>query len=193
MPRKGGYRDQGAARGTHASPADPALKRDPLAYFAEEHLRQREICTMLDDLVHSVQCDTHTAQFVLDHLQNYLPQHAINERNDLYPLLRSRSLGDPDTNETLDRLIVEHEKSHNMVTMMRNALNRMIADQVAFNQVESAAVSLFIEHERRHLIVENAIVLPLARARLTKADLKGLRERMQTRRDAYETGGDHAE
>jgi hemerythrin-like domain-containing protein len=40
----------------------------------------------------------------------------------------------------------------------------------------------FAGHARRHLILENAIILPFARLRLTRHDLETLRLRMMQRR-----------
>jgi hemerythrin-like domain-containing protein len=40
----------------------------------------------------------------------------------------------------------------------------------------------FAGHVRRHLVAENAILLPIARARLTRADLARLSAHMRARR-----------
>jgi hypothetical protein len=64
------------------------------------------------------------------------------------------------------------------------ALERAIASDTTVTPQEAAAVTAFAAQERRHLIVENAIVLPLARVRLTPQDLETLRRRMLQRRRA---------
>lgn len=53
---------------------------------------------------------------------------------------------------------------------------------------EAQLIAEYANHARRHLIVENAIIVPLARARLTAGDLDTLRLRMQQRRAAAQEG-----
>ncbi|NIR60715.1 MAG: hypothetical protein GWO02_15015, partial [Gammaproteobacteria bacterium] len=47
---------------------------------------------------------------------------------------------------------------------------------------DRALLAAFANHARRHLIAENAIIMPLARARLSDDDLRTLRAEMRRRR-----------
>jgi len=183
MAKRATYRGPGGARGARATPADERVQRDPLQHIAEEHLRQREVCAALDALAGADRPDRAAARDCLEHLTVFLPRHTRDEEEDLFPLLRRRSAPEDEINETLDRLYHDHTESHDALPRVIAALERMIAENAPFTEDEAAAVSAFAQHERRHLIVENAIVLPLARVRLTKDDLGFLSLRMQLRRN----------
>ena len=47
---------------------------------------------------------------------------------------------------------------------------------------DRTVLTAFAGHVRRHLVAENAILLPIARARLTRADLRTLSKHMLSRR-----------
>ncbi|TDK49637.1 hemerythrin domain-containing protein [Antarcticimicrobium luteum] len=180
------YPDGGGQRGERAATLGDAVLPDPLDHIAEEHLRLREICGWLDALVAAEpQRDPTRVSEALVHLKIVLPRHVRDEEGDLFPLLRRRSGGDDDIGDTLDRLTADHVSSRQARAPVIAALERIAATgDAALTAQEGAAVAAFAAHERRHLIVENAIVLPLARVRLTRSDLKSLRVRMIERRRA---------
>lgn len=179
------YPGGGGQRGTLAAPLGDRVLPDPLDNFAEEHLRLREICARLDALVAAApEPDRATATDALTHLQTALPRHVRDEEEDLFPLLRLRSQEDEEINDTLDRLAAEHVQSARLRRQVCAALERAIGSDTTVTPQEAAAVTAFAAQERRHLIVENAIVLPLARVRLTPQDLETLRRRMLQRRRA---------
>lgn len=49
---------------------------------------------------------------------------------------------------------------------------------------DRAALRALAQAERRHMTIENAIILPLAKARLTRADRAALKDAMLARRAA---------
>lgn len=155
---------------------------NPLDQILQEHLRQREICAKLDRLANLEQSDSELAVEVLPHFDTLLARHVHDEEDDLYPLLRRRSDPDDDINETLDRLMLKHQISLKLAVRVKAIVTAMARDSSLPDADEAAALIGFAAHERRHLIVENAIVLPMARARLTNEDLAELRARMKKRR-----------
>ncbi len=183
MTAAAAYSNGGGQRGALAADLGDMVLPNPLDHIAEEHLRLREICGRLDELVAAVpQPDRARAAEVLAHLKVALPRHVQDEEDDLFPLLRRRSEGDEDISDTLDRLIADHGEGRTAVARVCAALERSVTSDTAFTPEEAAAVAAFAARERRHLIVENAIVLPLARVRLTSRDLTKLRRRMMRRR-----------
>jgi len=177
---------QGATRGTsHKSD-------NPLDQISQEHLRQREVCATLDRLAALEKPDPDLAAGVLPHFDTLLARHVHDEEDDLFPLLRQRSEPGDDINDTLSRLTRKHQVSLQMAVGVRKILRKMSCDNALPDFDEATALIGFAAHERRHLIVENAIVLPLARARLTAADLGRLATRMKQRREAsdVEDSGD---
>jgi len=163
---------------------------DPLTQFAQEHLRQREVCAMLDALATAAQPDRAMAHAALRHLSTALPRHMRDEGQILFPLLRQRSAPEDEINETLDRLDADHAQSIQALGAVIAALGRLANSGGALSAEEADTLTGFAAHERRHLIVENAIVLPLARVLLTEDDLEALRNAMLLRRQANEDGGD---
>ncbi|MDX2484892.1 MAG: hemerythrin domain-containing protein [Pseudodonghicola sp.] len=162
-----------------------AVLPDPLDHIAVENRCRRMICGCLDMLVAALpHPDPTLAGEVLTHLKTALPRHIRDEEGDLFPLLRRRSQEDVDINDTLDRLIADHAQVSTMLEPIRAALERLALRGTVFTAEEATAITAFAARERRHLIVENGIVLPLARVRLTQSDLKTLRLRMLLRRQS---------
>lgn len=157
---------------------------DPLEQISREHLRQREVCAALDKLAALKRPAPELAAGVLPHFDTLLPRHVQDEQEDLFPLLRQRSEPGDDINETLDRLALKHGVSLKMAEKVRGIVQAMAQANALPDADQAAALIDFAAHARRHLIVENAIVLPLARARLTAEDIAVLRRNMDRRRRA---------
>ena len=162
---------------------------DPLTHFAEEHLRQREVCAMLDALATAAQPDRTMARAALQHLSTALPRHLRDEGQILFPLLRQRSAPEDEINDTLRRLEADHAQSTQALGAVTAALERVTGSGGALTDEEATTITGFATHERRHLIVENAIVLPLARVLLTEDDLEALRGAMLRRRAPAQDDG----
>ena len=118
----------------------------------------------------------------LAHLVHEAPAHALDEEDDLFPLLRRRALPEDDLEATLIRLDGDHEHGRHLAETAKPILAEMARDGCASVGDRRAMLTRLAGHERRHLIVENAIILPLAAARLTPSDLRTLALRMAARR-----------
>ncbi|MCB2076099.1 MAG: hemerythrin domain-containing protein, partial [Novosphingobium sp.] len=120
--------------------------------------------------------------------------HVLDEEEDLFPLLRRRTELEDRIDDTLEVLCQEHDAdrrdAHDIVEGLSALAERGAARplKVAFRKL----LRRFAANERRHLTVENAIVLPLARARLTADDLRNLGRRMAARRGLDFPGMPHA-
>lgn len=170
------------ARGTVADPDNPARHGHPLEQIGEEHLLQREMCAALDQLADLTRPDPERAAEVLHHFDTRFFQHIRDEEADLFPLLRQRSAPADDINHTLDRLVEDHEGILELAEKVRPILMKLARGDVLQDQQEADVLSRFAAQKRRHLIVENAIVLPLARVQLTEQDQAELQRRMTERR-----------
>lgn len=168
----------GAACGDH--PSDVA--ENPLDHIVREHLEQREICAALDRLADLPEANPDAALDLLQLMRDVLPRHVRDEEEDLFPLIRERAEGDEDLPRTLDRLTNQHEGCLAGHYHVLDILERMIAQNRRATAEEAHDIRAMTDHERRHLIVENAIVIPLARALLDQGDLDALRSRMIARR-----------
>jgi iron-sulfur cluster repair protein YtfE (RIC family) len=85
--------------------------QDPIEFILEEHDRQLEVCALLEDLLATPdsQLQPQSALPLLEYLTKDLPTHIEDEEQDLFPLLASRQVGDPNLPVILDQLVSEHE------------------------------------------------------------------------------------
>lgn len=169
-------------RGDGSTPVDTALIVDPLEFLLEEHVRQRRICAYLDALATPGGGDRRIAADALAHLTDEVPAHTLDEEDDLFPLLRRRAAPEDEVDATLARLDRDHALGRELAETAKLILDRMATLGCASVGPERAMLADLAGHERRHLIVENAIILPLARTRLTPGDLRTLSLRMAARR-----------
>jgi len=169
-------------RGDCLSPTDPALLGNPLDFIAEDHLREREICVRLDRIAAAATPDADEIAGVLSYLAGELPLHLQDEEHDLFPLMRRRCPPEDEIGKIIDRLLADHGHAHAQTPRTLAVLGRLLAESRGPTPGETAQLTDFAKHARAHLIVENAIILPIARARLTARDLEALCRGMLGRR-----------
>ena len=176
----GGARNSGL-RGECLAPTRHELLGRPLDFMFEDHLRKRAICAMIDRIATMDVPDPDETAQAAGFLASDLPVHLADEEEDLFPLLRRRCTPEDDIDRALDRLQADHRHadfaSPRIAALLREAASGLAMDTAARDRLARFAV-----HARRHLIFENAIVLPLARSRLTPKDLRGLGLSMRRRR-----------
>ncbi len=169
-------------RAQDKEPIDSRLLRMPLDVIAETHLREREICARVDRLALADKADPEDLRHVLRFLREDLPLHMQDEEEDLFPLLRRRCDPEEEIEKVIERLLANHEQSLANTAELIATLQNAEASGRALDAAERAQLSTFAAHARRHLIVENAIILPIARGSLTPSDLTTLSLRMRKRR-----------
>ena len=169
-------------RGSGTSRVDIRVVRDPIAFIAQEHLRQRSICAGLDVLARQDQPDLAQAEAILCHTRDELPVHVLDEEEDFFPLLRRRAAPEDEIEKTLSRLADDHARGEELAMQAVKVLESLIDGATPLTEADAAVLTNYAAHERLHLIVENAIILPLARVRLNKSDREKLASRMAARR-----------
>lgn len=168
--------------GPGAQPADLSRLGDPLDLIAEEHRLDREIFASLDAFAERGVIATEEAERVLSFLGEGLGTHLGDEHEDLFPLLRRRCVPEDEIDRILERLAREHAEACDELPEVRRILDEAAASEGPLTPEASAMLAAFARHARRRLILETAIVLPIARLRLTEADRETLRLRMLRRR-----------
>lgn len=153
---------------------------DGIEMIAAAHLDHRQMLLDLDALAARACPDAVEAHRLARAMPEAIDLHRIDEEDDLLPLLRRRAGPDDDVSGALARLSREHASLGATAEVALAALGR-IATGVA-SSVDRAALSVFATLTRRHVMFENAVVLPLARARLKPADRRALADRMAARR-----------
>lgn len=171
-----------AARAVIA-PLPENLLRHPLDYLQADHLRQHRLCDLLENILRNPKAKESRASvdIVLDYLKVELPRHIADEEEDLFPRLKASCTPGDNIEEMMEVLREEHTQNAILLDAIEEALPTLDARARPDGPVLSGVV--FAEAKRRHIRWENALVLPLARARLGAEDLKGLGRGMAKRRN----------
>lgn len=167
------------ARGATAQ-IDPI--ENPLDFITEDHMREREVCALIDKLVSALPLKAGEKQMILSFLTDRLPQHLADEEIDLFPLMLKRCDPEENIRSVIDKLESDHLHAIADAPAVAKLIGANGPEAAAFSDVSRAQLAGFAKHARRHLILENAIILPIARARLTREDLKTMRSHMRQRR-----------
>jgi len=172
---------------------DYALLAKPLEFILADHLRQRNLCCLLECLAQERRLDPALAASIADYVADEMSIHVIDEEEDLFPLLRRRAGPGDDVERVLGLLSREHSEDDRLAEAIVNGLREAV-----YNGQEEIGPDLrmklrtFARRQRRHLAVENAVVMPLAEARLTMKDRAGLARRMAVRRGIHLHAGEKA-
>lgn len=162
----------------------PVSPNDPIEFLLAEHLNHRRMCNALELLADGNDFDASRITALLDFIRFDLTLHVIDEEEDVFPLLRRRCLPEDQVDVVLDRLRLEHAVDKSLSERARDVLNACLIARAPASEIEGAVEALisFARHERRHLALENAVVIPLLRRRLVADDLAVLGERFLARR-----------
>lgn len=161
------------------TPIDPGLLAAPIDYLHAVHLRERAACAMLDRVADLGRVSGIEAGPTISFLQDEIPLHLEDEETDLFPLLQARCTQEDEIDRLLKRLGTDHRHADFDTPRITAIL------QGATPEIEPTACDAlrrYADHARRHLVLENAILLPFARLRLNARDLSRLRSGMARRR-----------
>jgi hypothetical protein len=151
---------------------------NPLDFIAVDNARERDICNLIDGFVASgVSRDADLAP-VLTYLKEELPLHILDENEDFLPVLRKRCQAVDQIGKVIDRLQADH--SHAITDLP--AVIDLLQSDPSFSEKARTKIRDFVFHARRHISVESAILLPIARVRLKAPDLERMRRNMLARR-----------
>ena len=166
-------------------PIQPQLLRSPVDFLFAEHYRQRVVLNHLERAAAdpAMPDRARVVKAILEYLRRDLPYHVQDEERDLFPLMRKRCLAKDRIDAVFRILSAEHAGDDELADLLIDALEqrRGSGDQAPAIALERVAHA-FAETQRRHLVWENTLVLPLARQRLTDPDLVRLGRKMAARR-----------
>jgi hemerythrin-like domain-containing protein len=93
-------------------------------------------------------------------------------------------MAEDDIGPVLDQMQSEHAEDRRLAQLVRNVLQQALVSRQRVKAIANGPETLraFAEHQKRHLVMENAILAPFARKRLTQQDLDHLAERFAARR-----------
>ena len=174
-------------KGAQAERIPSNLLLEPIEYLYADHCRQMDMCRALQDLAQArdpLRKDPQIVAMIVYCLDNDLPMHIMDEEQDLFPHLRLRMLTDDGFEEILRLLDSEHDRDRVLVREVRGGLEKLSQgvppeDLHAFR----TAAQVLAQAHLSHLRWENAVVLTLARKRLTEDDQKVMGQAMAKRRN----------
>ncbi len=162
-----------------------ALLDDPLGFIDAHHARQRYVCRLLRHLATERRIERGVARDVAVVLTHDLALHHRDEDDDLFPLLRKRALPEDDLTPMLVQLAEEHVALSAAAGFVAAALSVPGAQPYVQVGRRSAGIAgELVTMGERHLAIENAIVMVIARKRLRAVDLKFMSRSMKARRGA---------
>lgn len=162
----------------------PVQLLTPLKYILSDHFRHRALCQALDQIAEISARDDQLIEAVQRFLGTDFRLHVIDEEEDLFPLIRRRAKPEDEVGSVLRNLSLEHATGRQEASLIDEALTGMMeSGKRGFPALDTAArLRGFAAKERRHLIVENAIIMPMAKSLLSADDLRTLGRRMAARR-----------
>jgi iron-sulfur cluster repair protein YtfE (RIC family) len=169
-------------------PASPALLSEPLHFFFAEHFRQRQLFNCLDQLAAAETLDPDLAAAILAFMRNDMVLHLLDEQ-DLFPLMQQRCSPQDEIEPVVSVLLADHAGHRRQASKIIRGLEKAMAEAQPPQGYRGLGKAMrdFARKERRHLALENAVVLPLARLRLKAGDLDFLSRSLTARRVAAAT------
>lgn len=161
----------------------PALIEKPLDFLLGEHMRQRCLCAELRHIASVASVDRDRAAVIVEHLTRAQALHHRDEEHDLFPAVLRRSLPEDNLAPIIERLLRDHSTSSRLAHEIAAALSAHIGDDERLDDQLCVLLKSYADAESRHLAIENAIVMVIARKRLRSADLQLISRRMKRRRE----------
>lgn len=158
---------------------------DPIEFLRQEHDRQYEICDQLENLPNFFDSDLDLdwLRSLSDFLWVDLPRHVEDEEADFFPILAQRCAAQEGLDLILAQLESEHELDLGLVDPIRAELQAILKTGAPRDPYRLLVdLRAFAEAQRRHLLWENLVVLPMAEKSLTAADRKALSAGLMARR-----------
>lgn len=179
-------KDDRSTQGSQRS-VEGSENTDPIDRLEQAHAFHAGLCDMLESIADSLpdEVDPLQCRQALTSLQIELPLHHKDEEVGLFPLLEQRAKPKDNLAEHLAQLSLEHATDESFADELSQELDSLSRGERPQNpNMLGYMLRGFFEGYRRHLHWENTVLLPLARKRLTDADLDQLARTMQQHRSA---------
>lgn len=162
------------------------LLREPLAFLIADHMRQHKMCNAINaiHLAHDKAWPPAMAQSIFDYLAEDFRLHILDEENDLYPALRTTP------GHELNDLIDASTRNHAIELSLASDIIVLLKRWLSHQRHNASNVSpflnplvVFTDCLRRHLAIEDQMLMPLARKHLAESDLDRIGRAMAQRRN----------
>lgn len=157
---------------------------DPLDFILYEHLRHRVMCNALDELAEAETFDADAVAKLAEFIRAELSVHIADEEEVFFPILQDRCRPEDEIDVALQRMSREHAEDRQLSADVRIFLLTAAMEKRSLPSIPGASEALkrFAHNQRRHMMLENAVLIPLARQRLTDEDFALLAQRLAARR-----------
>lgn len=159
---------------------------DPVDRIVDDHFRQHAVCHVLERVARNPRHGGNREEIeeAFDYLAGELALHVADEEDDLLPLLGRRCHVGDHFGEISVALRENHASQRELSAAVLPELQRLIAGEALVNPVKFFGNALRLTGMiRRHIVWENAVLVPLARRRLKSPDFPYLARKMARRRD----------
>lgn len=175
-----------AARAVTLDTPSPSPRDFALDFILFEHAKHREMCGALDRLADCGEFREADIAALADFIRSDLAAHVADEEEVLFPVLLQKCVEDDEVERAIARLDREHDVDRELSAQVRLFLLEAMTKRQALIDIPGATASLraFAHNQRQHMMLENAVLIPLARRRLSPNDLVDLGRRLAARRDA---------
>lgn len=163
-------------------PMPAGLIDSPLDFIFAEHHRQREAAVILM-MIADGGFDRRGVGELVRFLETDFLRHLADEEDIFFPALRRSCAPADDIDALTARLSEEHKQEKSLGEDVIDILNGLLSG-AALSTRASRRLRHFSRHVRQHLALENGILLPIARVRLTQADQRGLAAMLNEHRRA---------
>lgn len=126
------------------------------------------------------QPDYEVLQAIINYFQDY-PNRCHHPKEDMvFEKLKAR---DPVAAESVGDLEAEHQEEADRLQRLAQAIENILTDREILRKNFDAIVRNFIEHERRHIDMEERALFPAALKALRPEDWAGIDARLNDRQD----------
>lgn len=149
---------------------------NPLDILDHEHQRLTLLCDVLESIADELPGASHSlCSMAAKILKHELPVHHVIEDECLFPVLRKRVRPEDNLDAIFTQLEAEHASDDSYSKDLIECLESMGQGVEPANpEMVGYMLRAFFESYRRHMALEERLLFPLARARLTPEDLREL-------------------
>ena len=158
----------------------PAIFEMPLECIFADNFRCRALCSVLYRIAAGKDVELTTLGVTLHFLRFDFANHVADEEQALFQLLRERML----VSDGLEQFLTELRSQPDLTGQVVNGLEGLQESRKGRCPPLGLRELLesFVKAERRRISVENVVLLPVARKRLSQSDLTLLGRAMRSRR-----------
>lgn len=155
------------------APSTDADRISPFDVMMSQRMILLGICAIIDRMSQTgTELLRRLGPALAAYLRHDFPQISIEEEEGLLPLLRQRMLLGDDLDQAIQQSLEEHRRDVHTARSLAQDCDAL-GEGMEAEEIPAvlAALRAFAEQQRRHLAWEEAIILPLARTRLSERDL----------------------